>query len=165
MRNLKHLLVIAVAFFSFSCSSEEETPKLIEKSVTIEVEMEGNYTEYLVTFSVHSMLSGTSTFVAPVLDQSTELTWTQVIEQGNTYTLSFEPEVPTISATSSAPIHSLGFVFNAVHLGGDTDDSFQPLSATVNVLADGEVYRQFEYEALSPGEVSVPLAKEITFQY
>ncbi|MDI1324442.1 MAG: hypothetical protein PSV36_16965 [Algoriphagus sp.] len=164
MRNLKYLLVLAVAVFSFSCSSEDETPKLVEKSVAIEVEMDGNYADYLVTFSVHSMLSGTSTFVAPVLDQPTELNWTQVIEQGNTYTLSFEPEFPTISANSSAPIHSLGLVFNAVHLGGETDDSFQPLSATVNVLADGEVYRQFEYEAMPPGEVSVSLAEEITFQ-
>ncbi|MBS4070495.1 MULTISPECIES: hypothetical protein [Algoriphagus] len=164
MRNLNYLLVLAVAVFSFSCSSEDETPKLVEKSVTIEVEMDGNYDDYLVTFSVHSMLSGTSTFVAPVLDQPTELNWTQVIEQGNTYTLSFEPEVPIISAISSAPIHSLGLVFNAVHLGGETTDSFQPISATVNVLADGEVYRQFEYEALPPGEVSVPLAEEITFQ-
>ena len=136
----------------------------MEKNVTIEVEMEGNYSNYLVTFSVHSMLSGTSTFVALVLYQLTELNWTQVIEQGNTYTLSFEPEVPTISATSSAPIHSLGLVFNAVHLGGETDDSFQPLSATVNVLADGAVYRQFEYESLPPGEVTLPLAEEVTFE-
>jgi hypothetical protein len=164
MRNLKYLFLIALVIFSFSCSSEDEEPKLVEKNVTIEVEMEGNYTDYLVTFSVHSMLSSTSTFVAPVLDKPTELNWTQVIEQGNTYTLSFEPEVPTISATSSAPIHSLGLVFNAVHLGGETDDSFQPISATVNVLADGEVYRQFKYEALPPGEVSVPLAEEITLQ-
>lgn len=164
MRNLNYLFLIAITIFSFSCSSEDEEPKLVEKNVTIEVEMEGNYTDYLVTFSVHSMLSGTSTFVAPVLDQPIELNWTQVIEQGNTYTLSFEPEVPTISATSSAPIHSLGLVFNAVHLGGETDDSFQPLSATVNVLADGEVYRQFEYDALPPGEVTLPLAEEITLQ-
>ncbi|MDP3200838.1 MAG: hypothetical protein Q8M62_13485 [Algoriphagus sp.] len=164
MRNLNYLIVLAVVVFSFSCSSEDETPKLVEKSVTIEVEMDGNYDEYLVTFSVHSMVSGTSTFVSPVLDQPNGLNWTQVIEQGNTYTLSFEPEVPTISATSSAPINSLGLVFNAVHLGGETDDSFQPISATVNVLADGEVYQQFEYEALSPGEVSVPLAEEINFQ-
>lgn len=163
MRNLNYLFLIGITIFSFSCSSENEEPKLVEKNVTIEVEMEGNYTDYLVTFSVHSMLSGTSTFVAPVLDQPIELNWTQVIEQGNTYTLSFEPEVPTISATSSAPIHSLGLVFNAVHLGGETDDSFQPLSATVNVLADGEVYRQFEYEALAPGETSVPLAEEVSF--
>tara|TARA_R100000482_G_scaffold124686_1_gene78420 strand:- start:744 stop:1235 length:492 start_codon:yes stop_codon:yes gene_type:complete len=163
MRNLNYLFLIAITIFFVSYSSENEVPKLVEKIVTIEVEMEGNYTDYLVTFSVHSMLSGTSTFVAPVLDQPNELNWTQVIEQGNSYTLSFEPEVPTISATSSAPIHSLGLVFNAVYLGGETDDSFQPLSATVNVLADGEVYRQFEYEALAPGEVSVPLAEEITF--
>lgn len=164
MRNLNYLFLIAITIFFVSCSSENEEPKLVEKNVTIEVEMEGNYTDYLVTFSVHSMLSGTSTFVAPVLDQPIELNWTQVIEQGNTYTLSFEPEVPTISATSSAPIHSIGLVFNSVHLGGETDDSFRPLSATVNVLADGEVYRQFEYEALAPGEVTLPLAEEITFQ-
>lgn len=163
MRNLNYLLVLAVAVLSFSCSSEDEEPKLVEKNVTIEVEMDGNYTDYLVTFSVHSMLSGTSTFVTPVLYQPTDLNWTQVIEQGNTYTLSFEPEIPTISATSSSPIHGLGLVFNAVHLGGETDDSFQPLSATVNVLADGEVYRQFEFEAMPPGEVSVPLAEEIPF--
>ncbi|MHA7129795.1 hypothetical protein [Algoriphagus namhaensis] len=162
MRNLNYLFLIAITIFSFSCSSENETPKLVEKSVTIEVEMDGSYTDYLVTFSVHSMLSGSSTFVTPVLDQPTELNWTQVIEHGNTYTVSFEPEVPTITATSSAPIHSLGFVFNAVHLGGETDHSFQPLSATVNVLADGVVYRQFEFEAMPPGEVSVPLAEEIT---
>lgn len=164
MRNLNYLLVLAMVVFFFSCSSEDEEPKLVEKNVTIEVEMDGNYADYLVTFSVHSMLSGTSTFVAPVLDQPSELNWTQVIEQGNTYMLSFEPEVPTISATSAAPIHSLGFVFNAVHLGGGTDDSFQPLSATVNVLADGEVYRQFEYEALPPGKTSIPLTEEIFLQ-
>ncbi|MDI1324435.1 MAG: hypothetical protein PSV36_16930 [Algoriphagus sp.] len=156
--------LFAAATFPFRCSSEDETPKPVEKSVTIEVEMDGNYADYLVTFSVHSMLSGTSTFVTPVLYQPTELNWTQVIEQGNSYTLSFEPEVPTISATSSAPIYSLGLVFNAVHLGGETDDSFQQLSATVNVLADGEVYRQFEYEALSPGETSIPLTEEIVLQ-
>ncbi len=164
MKKLNYLLLLFIVSLSFACSSEDENPKLVEKGVTIEVEMDGNYDDYLVTFSVHSMLSGTSTFVSPVLDQPTELNWTQVIEQGNTYTLSFEPEVPTILATSSDPVHSLGLVFNAVHLGGETDDSFQPLSATVNVLADGEVYRQFEYEAMAPGATSVPLAEEITFQ-
>ncbi len=164
MKKFNYLVLIAVAIFSFSCSSEDENPKLVEKSVTVKVEMEGNYTDYLVTFSVHSMLRGTSTFVAPVLDQPAQLDWTQVVEQGNTYTLSFEPDAPTISATSSAPIHSLGFVLNAVPLGGQDGDSFQPLSATVSVLADGEVYRQFDYEASAPGGTSVPLAEEITLE-
>lgn len=85
MKKLNYLLLLVLASFSFACSSEDEEPKLVEKNVTIEVEMEGNYTDYLVTFSVHSMLSSTSTFVSPVLDQPTELNWTQVIEQGNTY--------------------------------------------------------------------------------
>lgn len=164
MRKFNYLVFLLLATFSFSCSSEDEEPKLVEKNVTIEVEMEGNYSDYLVTFTVHSMLAGTSTFVAPVLDQPTELNWTQVIEQGNTYTLSFEPEVPTISATSSAPIHSLGLVFNAVHMGGSTDDSFQPLSAKVSVWADGGVFRQYDYEALSSGETSIPLAENIILE-
>ena len=77
MRNLNYLFLIALVIFSFSCSSEDEEPKLVGKNVTIEVEMEGNYTDYLVTFSVHSMLSGTSTFVAPVLDQPIELKLSQ----------------------------------------------------------------------------------------
>lgn len=164
MKKLNYILLLVLASFSIACSSEDDDPKLVEKADTIEIEMDGDFSEYLVTFSVHSMLSGTSTFVAPVLDQPTELNWTQVIEQGNTYTLSFEPEIPTISATSTAPIHSLGLVFNAVHIGGETDDTFQPLSATVIVLADGEVYRQYKYVALAPGATSIPLTEEITFQ-
>ncbi|MBN3581065.1 hypothetical protein JYB64_01620 [Algoriphagus aestuarii] len=164
MRNLNYLIVLAVAVFSFSCSSKDETPKLVEKSVTIEVEMDGNYADYLVTFSVHSMLSGRSTFVTPVLKQPSELNWTQVIEQGNAYTLAFEPEIPSISAISSAPIHSLGFVFNAVHLGGEPDDSFQPLSAEVRLFADGSVFKEYNYEALGPGETSDPLAEEISIE-
>lgn len=164
MKKLNHLLLLFLISLSFACSSEDENPKLVEKDVTIEVEIDGNYADYLVTFSVHSMLSGTSNFVAPVLDQPTELDWTQVVEQGNTYTISFEPDTPAISASSSAPIHSLGLVFNAVHLGTETDDSFRPLSATVSVLADGEVYRQYDYEALPLGEISDPLAEEITIE-
>lgn len=164
MRKLNYLVLIATAIFSFSCSSEDETPKLVEKSVTVKVEMQGNYTDYLVTFSVHSMLRGTSTFVAPVLDQPTQLDWTQVVEQGNTYTISFRPDSPTISASSSAPIRSLGFVFNAVPLVGLAGDSFQPLSAKVSVLADGEVYRQYDYKASPLGQTSIPLAEEITIQ-
>lgn len=164
MRKLNYVLLIAVAIFSFSCSSEDENPKLVEKSVTIEVEMDGNYADYLVTFTVHSMLSGTSTFVAPILDQPSELDWTQIIKQGNTYTVSYEPQAPLISASSSVPIHSLGFVFNAVLLGGEKEDSFTPISATFRILADGEVYRQFDYKAQDAGVTAVTIADEITLE-
>ncbi len=162
MKKLNYLLLFVSAGLAFACSSEDENPKLVEKNVTIEVEMGGDYSDYLVTFSVHSMLAGTSTFVAPVLGEPSDLDWTQVVEQGNTYTLSFEPESSSLSASSSAPIHSLGFVLNGVHLGGATDDSFQPLSADVRVLANGSVFKEFSYQALAPGETSVPLAEEIS---
>ncbi|WBL42316.1 hypothetical protein PBT90_16390 [Algoriphagus halophytocola] len=163
MKKLNYLLLFVFACLAFACSSGDEDPKLMEKNVTIEVELDGDYSDYLVTFTVHSMLSGTSTFVAPVLGEPNDLDWTQVVEQGNTYTLTFEPESPSLSAISSAPIHSLGLVFNAVHLGGDTNDSFQPLSAEVRVLANGSVFKEFNYEAMAAGETSVPLAEEISF--
>jgi hypothetical protein len=164
MKRLNYLLLFIFFGLLLACSSEDEDPKLVEKNVIIEVEMGGDYSDYLVTFSVHSMLAGTSTFVAPVLGEPSDLDWTQVVEQGNTYTLTFEPESPTLSASSSAPIHSAGFVFNAVHLGGETDDSFQPLSAEVRVLANGSVFKEFSYEALAPGETSVPLSEEISIE-
>lgn len=164
MKKLNYRLLFVFASLLLACSSEDETPKLTEKDVTIEIEMEGDYSEYFVTFTVHSMLSGTSTFVAPMLVEPNNLDWAQVVEQGNTYTLSYEPGSPSLSARSSAPIHSLGFVFNAVHLGGETDDNFQPLSAEVRVLADGSVYKTYSYEALAPGETSVPLAEEISIE-
>lgn len=164
MKKLNYLLLFVFAGLTFACSSEDEDPKLVEKNVTIEVELGGDYSDYLVTFTVHSMLSGTSTFVAPVLGVPSGLDWTQVVEQGNTYTLTFEPESSSVSANSSAPIHSLGFVFNAVHLGGETDDSFEPLSADVRVLANGSVFKEYNFEAMTPGETSVPLAEEISIK-
>ena len=164
MIKLNYLLLFVFAGLAFSCSSEDEDPKLIEKNVTIEIEMGGDYSDYLVTFSVHSMLAGTSTFVAPVLEEPSGLDWTQVVEKGNTYTLTLEPESSSILVKSSAPIHSLGFVFNAVHLGGETDDSFQPLSAEVRVLANGSVFKEFSYKAMVPGEASVPLAEEMMIE-
>ena len=164
MKKLNYLLLFVFASLFSACSSGDEEPKLVEKEVTIEVEMGGDYSDYLVTFTVHSMLAGNSTFVDPVLGEPNDLEWTQVVEQGNTYTLTFEPESPSLSAMSSAPIHSLGIVFNAVHLGGETDDSFQQLSAEVRVLANGSVFKEFSYEALAPGETSVPLAEEISIE-
>lgn len=161
MKKLNYLLLFVFAWLAFACSSEDEEPQLVEKDVTIEVEMGGDYSDYLVTFTVHSMLSGTSTFVAPVLAEPSDMDWTQVVEQGNTYTLTLEPESSSISASSSAPIHSLGFVFNAVHLGGEPDDSFQPLSAEVRVMANGSVFKVYSYEALAPWEASVPLAENM----
>lgn len=164
MKKLNYLLLFVFACLAFACSTEDEDPKLLEKNVTIEVELGGDYSDYLVTFTVHSMLAGTSTFVAPVLVEPSDLDWTQVVEQGNTYTLTFTPESSSVSTNSSAPIHSLGLVFNAVHLGGDTDDSFQPLSADVRVLANGSVFKEYSYEALAPGETTVPLVKEISIE-
>ena len=164
MKKLSYLLLFVIASLALACSSEDEDPKLMEKNVTIEVELDEDYSDYLVTFTVHSMLAGTSTFVDPILEEPSGLDWTQVVEQGNTYTLTFEPESSSLLAKSTAPIHSLGFVFNAVHLGGETDDSFQPLSAEVRVLANGSVFKEFSYEALALGETSVPLAEEISIE-
>lgn len=164
MKKLNNLLLFVFAGLVFACSSEDEEPKLVEKNVTIEVEMGGNYSDYLVTFSVHSMLAGTSTFVAPVLAEPSDLDWTQVVEQGNTYSLTLEPESSSILVNSSSPIHSLGFVFNAVHLGGEADDTFQPLSANVRILANSSVFKEYSYVALAPGETSVPLSEEISVE-
>lgn len=161
MKKLNYLLMLILMSLVLACSSEDEEPKLVEKDVTIEIEMSGGYSDYLVTFTVHSMLAGKSTFVTPILNEPDGLDWTQVIEQGNTYTLTFEPESSSLLASSSAPIHSLGFVFKAVHLGGDTDESFQPISADVRVLADGFVFKEFSYEASAPGETSVPISEII----
>lgn len=138
MKKLNHLLLLLFATFSLACSSEDEDPKLVEKSVIIEVEMDGNYADYLVTFSVHSMLSGTSTFIAPQLVEPSSLERTQIIEQGNTYTLTYEPSIRTTEVKSSSNIHSMGFVFNAVPLDREPDESFELLTATIRVLADGE---------------------------
>lgn len=164
MKKLNYLLLFVFVSLFVACSSEDEEPKLVEKEVTIEIEMEGDYSDYLVTFTVHSMLAGSSTFVTPVLVDPNELDWTQVVEQGNTYTLTLEPETSSILAKSSTPIHSLGFVFNAVHLGGETYDSFEPLSAEVRVLANGSIIKEYSYEALAPGETSMPLAEEISIE-
>ena len=161
MKKLNYLLLFVFAGLAFACSSED--PQLVEKEVTIEVEMGGDYSDYLVTFSVHSMLAGTSTFVAPVLGVPSDLDWTQVVEQGNTYTLTYEPSMSTIEVKFASKIHSLGFVLNAVPLDRSINETIQPMTAIIRVLADGEVYEQFEFEALDSEQVSVPLAEELQF--
>ncbi|MEB2780774.1 hypothetical protein U3A58_10250 [Algoriphagus sp. C2-6-M1] len=164
MKKLKYLFQIAFVSLTLACSSEDDEPKLVEKDVTIDIEMRGDYSKYLVTFSVHSMLAETSTFVAPMLGEPSDLDWTQVVEQGNTYTLSFEPESSRLSATSSVPIHSLGFVFNAVPLDREPDEPFEVLTATIRVFADGEVYREYAYEASPSDQTSVPISESVTVE-
>ncbi|MFC5626185.1 hypothetical protein [Algoriphagus winogradskyi] len=161
MKKMKSLLLFVFASLFIACSSEDEEPKLVEKEVTIEVEMAGDYSDYLVTFTVHSMLSGKSTFVTPQLVEPTSLEWTQIIEQGNSYTVTYEPSASSLEVQSTSDIHSLGFVFNAVPLDRNTDDTFDLMSASIRVLADGEVYREYDYEALPSDQTSVPLADEI----
>ncbi len=164
MKKLNYFLLLFLASLFFACSSEDEEPKLVEKEVTIEVEMGGDYSDYLVNFTVHSMMAGTSTFVAPVLEEPNDLDWTQVVEQGNTYTLTLEPESPSILASSSAPINSLGLVFNAVPLDREPDETFELLTATIRVLADGEVYKKYDYEALPSDQTSIPISESVTVE-
>lgn len=162
MKKLNYLLLFACLFIA--CSSEEENPKLVEKDVTIEVEMAGDYSDYLVTFTVHSMLSGASTFVTPQLIEPSALEWTQIIEQGNSYTVTYEPAASSLEVQSSFDIHSLGFVFNAVPLDRGADESFELLTATIRVLADGEVYREYDYEALPSDQTSISISESITIE-
>ena len=49
--------------------------------------------------------------------------------------------------------------YGYVHLGGDTEDSFQPLSSEIRVLANE--FKEYIYEGLVPGETSVPLPESI----
>ena len=164
MKKLNYLFLFVLAALVSAYSSEDEDPKLIEKNVTIEVEMGGDYSEYLVTFTVHSMLSGTSTFVAPVLKEPSSLDWTQVVEQGNTFSLTYKPSMSTIEVQSSSDIHSLGFLFNAVPLDMEPDKSFELLTATIRVFADGEVYREYAYEASPSDQTSVPISESVTVE-
>ncbi|MEB2774591.1 hypothetical protein SYJ56_04695 [Algoriphagus sp. D3-2-R+10] len=164
MKKLNYLLLFVLASLFNACSSEDEEPKLVEKDVTIEVEMGGDYSGYLVSFFVHSMLSGVSTFVAPQIVEPASLEWTQVVEEGNSYTVTYEPSVSSIEVQSSADIHSLGFLFNAVPLDREPDDSFELLTATIRVLADGEVYREYYYEALPYDQTSIPISESIIIE-
>lgn len=109
-------------------------------------------------------LSGTSTFVAPVLAGPSDLDWTQVVEQGNTYSLTLEPESSSILVNSSSPIHNFGFVFHSTPMYRAPDDTFELLTATVRVLADGEVFKEYEYQAKPLDQISMPLEEEISIE-
>lgn len=161
MKNLKPLLILLAIVIFNGCSSSDDEKPITEKNVTILVTLDGDYSDYLVNFSVHSMLSGKSDFIAPVLvEPSTE--WTQIISQGNAYNLTLTPIAPQIEAKSSSKIHSLGFVFNAVHGGSSPSDNFTPLTATIQVLADGIEIKSYSYTAMPAGQTSVPLAENIS---
>lgn len=165
MRKLNYLLLFVLASFAFACSDDgDDEPKLKEKAVTVEVEMDGNYSDYLVIFSTGGMLSGTSTFVAPELVQPSGLEWTQIVEQANSYTVSFEPTESSILVNSASKIHSMSFNFTAVPLDNNQDESFEPLTATIRILTDGSLYKEYSFEALPAGQVSNPVSDILTFE-
>ena len=105
-----------------------------------------------------------TTFVAPQIIEPTSLEWTQVVVEGNSYTVTYEPSVSSIEVQSSVDIHSLGFLFNAVLLDQEPEDTFELLTATIRVLADGEFYKEFDYEALPSDQTSAPIAESFTIE-
>ncbi len=90
---------------------------LVEKTARVEIEFEGSLDQYLVNFGIHSLSKGVSGFVNASIVQPGELEWTQVIAQANTFNLSTPLSFSKLIVESGEPVHTFGFIFNAVHTG------------------------------------------------
>jgi hypothetical protein len=149
--------------FAFSCGERDDEQPLVEKSLRIEVDMEGSVDQYLVNFGVHSLYKGQSGFVNAVILQPGELEWTQIISQANTFNLSTPGSFSQLVVESEEPVHTFGFIFNVVHTGGIPDENFENLNATIRIYGNNAEVQTFQYAARPVGEVSDPLSEIIKF--
>lgn len=163
MNALKFSLIISFIFLLISCSEEPDEQPLVEKSLRIEVEMEGSVDQYLVQFGINSLYKGQSGFVRPVIVQPNDLEWTQNIEQANTFNLSTTGTFAQLIVESEEPVHTVNFVFNVVHAGDIPDDNFEDLTATITVYGDNAEVHTYQYTARPVGKVSIPLSETIRF--
>lgn len=163
MKNLKYFFFLALSVAILSCSEDADEQPLNEKRARIEVEFEGSLDQYMINFGIHSLNKGLNGFVTPIIQQPTDVEWTQVVEQANTYNLSMPLIFPKLIVGSKEPVHTIGFIFNAIHTGGIPDENFQELKATIKVFGDDEEVKSYEYTARPVGEVSMPLSETIRF--
>src|SRR5690606_14112886 len=161
MKNLKYFFVLALFAAIISCSEDADEQPLNEKRARIEVEFEGSLDQYMINFGIHSLYKGENGFVTPIIQQPADVEWTQVVEQANTYNLSMPLIFPKLIVESEEPVHTLGFIFNAIHTGGIPDGDFQALKATIKVFANNDEVKSYQYVATPIGEVSIPLSETV----
>jgi hypothetical protein len=137
-----------------TCSNDPDEEPLVEKTARIEIEFEGSLDQYLVNFGIHSLYKGQSGFVSATIIQPSELEWTQIIEQANTFNVSTPLTFSELIIESEEPVHTFGFIFNVVHTGDIPDEDFEDLSATIRVFGNNTEVQTYQYAARPVGEVS-----------
>lgn len=163
MKNLKYFFFLALSVAILSCSEDADEQPLNEKRARIEVEFEGSLDQYMINFGIHSLNKGLNGFVTPIIQQPADVEWTQIVEQANTYNLSTPLIFPKLIVGSEEPVHTIGFIFNAIHTRGIPDENFQELKATIRVFGDNTEIQTYQYSARPVGEVSEPLSETVRF--
>lgn len=163
MKNLKCFFFLAFLILCISCSEETDEQPLIEKKARIEVEFEGSLDQYMINFGIHSLYKGTNGLVKPLIKYPTHTEWTHIVEQGNTYNLSTPLTFQKLVIESAEPVHTLGFIFNAIHTGDNPDENFRELNVTIRVKGDNEEIKSYQYTARPVGKVSMPLSETLKF--
>ncbi len=156
-------LVLILGILIFSCSDDPEEQPRVEKSVRVEIDFEGSLDQYLINFGVHSLYKGESGFVSATIVQPGDMEWTQVITQANTFNLSTPLDFSKLIVDSEEPVHTFGFIFNAVHTGEIPDEDFVDLSATIRVLGDNAEVQTYQYIARPVGEAPEALSEVVRF--
>ena len=117
----------------------------------------------MINFGIHSLYKGENRFETPIIQQPADVEWTQIVELANTYNLSMPLVFPKLIVGSEEPVHTFGFIFNAIHTAGIPDENFQDLKAIIKVFGDGEEIGTYQYTARPVGEVSEPLNETVRF--
>src|SRR5690606_22834042 len=138
MKRLSNLIILALFSLLLSCSKDTDEPPLAEKNARIEVDFEGSLDQYLINFGIYAMYKGESGLVTPIIRQPAGTEWTQIVTEGNSYNLSTPLTFQKLIVESEEPVHTVGFIFNAIYTGGIPDDNFQGLSATIRVFGNNE---------------------------
>ncbi|MEX2594964.1 MAG: hypothetical protein WD426_19530 [Anditalea sp.] len=88
---------------------------------------------------------------------------TQVIDPANTFNLSTPLTSSQLVVESVEPVHTFGFIFDAVYTGGIPDEDFQGLSANIRIFGTNEEVEIIQYMAQPYREASQPVSGTVRF--
>jgi hypothetical protein len=145
-----------------ACGDDPKEP-LVKKKARIEIDFTGSLDQYMVNFGIHSLLKGQNGMVSAVIRHPGTLEWEQDVSSANSFFLSAPVTFSEMVIESEEPVHTFGYIFDAVYSGGIPEEDFQDLSATIRIFGNNEEVEIHQYEAQPYGEASEPVSGTVRF--
>ncbi|MBB6131514.1 hypothetical protein [Mucilaginibacter lappiensis] len=161
MKKFAYLSFIAMLSLSCGEKSDDQINPVSDKIVRIEIGLTGDYSNYMLAFSISSLFTSSDAFVAPVITCPAGTNWTQAITAANTFNYIEEPVAAKLVIKTKDPVRTVSFLLSATQTENMDDKAQVPLSATIQVYANDKLIETDNYTAKPGGEYVERLTRTI----